>query len=59
MPVSHRYTLSDQLKLWFFVAVSVLYIFMSVYIAERPTFEKLIEVCLQSSYIHFESDCIS
>ena len=43
MPVSHRYTLSDQLKLWFFVAVSVLYtcIFMSVYIAERPTFEKI------------------
>ena len=38
------------------------YIFMSVSIAERPTFEKelftLIEVCLQtyffSSYIHFE-----
>ena len=26
--------------LWFFVAVSVLYIFMSVNIAERPTFEK-------------------
>ena len=33
-----RYTLSDQL--WFFVAVSVSYIFMSVNIAERPTFEK-------------------
>ena len=26
--------------LWFFVAVSVIYIFMSVNIAERPAFEK-------------------
>ena len=39
MPVSPRYTLSDQLS-YGFVAVSVLYIFMSVNIAERPTFEK-------------------
>ena len=40
MPVSPRYAFSDLLKLWFFVVVSVLYIFMSVNIAERPTFEK-------------------
>ena len=39
MPVSPRYTLSDQLS-YGSVAVSVLYIFMSVNIAERPTFEK-------------------
>ena len=52
MPVSPRYTLSDQLS-YGSVAVSVLYIFMSVNIAERPTFEKkelftLIEMCLQT-----------
>ena len=40
MPVSPRYILSDQLSYGFFVAVSVLYIFMSINIAERPTFEK-------------------
>ena len=39
MPVSPRYTLSDQLS-YGSIAVSVLYIFMSVNIAERPTFEK-------------------
>ena len=53
MPVSPRYTLSDQLS-YGSVAVSVLYIFMSVNIAERPTSEEkkelftLIEVCLQT-----------
>ena len=38
MSVRPRYTLSDQL--WFFVAVLVLFKFMSVNIGERPIFEE-------------------
>ena len=47
MSVSPRYTLSDQLSYSSLIAVSVLYIFMSVNIAERPTFEK--------RTVHFDS----